>query len=386
MPDALTLQDLLVPIAFVLLGVVAGLVLERVVLRWLDRFAERTDWRADNVVVAALKGVPLFWGAAAGIYFATLAADAGSRFVETEERLLSVAVLWSVIVVVARALAGGVASYAGREGTLLPRTSLIPTLVRIGVYVVGVLLVLNELGISVTPLLTALGVGGLAVALALQDTLQNVFAGVYLIASRQLRPGDYVRLEGDDETEVEGTIADIHWRSTTLRTLLDNTVIVPNARMASAVVTNFALPERPVWVRVAGAVDYAEDPARVETLTLEVAEAVVREVFGAPADQPARLYFHTMGEFSLNFTVLVRAPRAMEQFELRHRFLKALLARYRAEGVRFPFPIREFEMELANEGFRSPRSPGVGPSSAAAPFSAPGPVGRTEGPERLPDS
>ena len=116
---------------------------------------------------------------------------------------------------------------------------------------------LNGLGLSITPMLTALGVGGLAVALALQDTLANLFAGVYITIAGQIRVGDYLRLDSGQE----GYVADIGWRSTRIRMLPNNLVLVPNAKLSQAIVTNYYLPDRELAVLVEVGVDYGSDLA-----------------------------------------------------------------------------------------------------------------------------
>ena len=94
------------------------------------------------------------------------------------------------------------------------------------VAILGLLVVLNGLGLSITPMLTALGVGGLAVALALQEPLANFFAGVFLTLAGQIRSGDYVKLDSGQE----GYVVDFSWRSTRLRMLANNLVVVPNSK------------------------------------------------------------------------------------------------------------------------------------------------------------
>src|SRR6266404_164685 len=94
--------------------------------------------------------------------------------------------------------------------------------------------------VAITPILTALGVGGLAVALALQDTLSNLFAGLHLLADKPIRVGDYVRLSAES---VEGYVVDVGWRSTRIRMLQNNVVVVPNKRVAESVITNYDLGE-----------------------------------------------------------------------------------------------------------------------------------------------
>ena len=96
-------------------------------------------------------------------------------------------------------------------------------------------MMLNAVGVSITPIITALGVGGLAMALALQDTLSNLFAGIHILAEHTIRIGDFIRLE----TGQEGYVEDISWRTTRIRMLPNNMVIVPNSKLAQSVVVNY---------------------------------------------------------------------------------------------------------------------------------------------------
>ena len=135
----------------------------------------------------------------------------------------------------------------------------------------------------------------LAVALALQDTLGNLFAGLQIVASKQIRPGDYLLLD----TTQEGTVVDIAWRTTTLRTQSDNMVIVPNAKLAQAIVTNYRLPAEPLSVLIEFGVSYEADLSRVEALAAEVATEVMAEL-------------HSLW----NTTTAIRICRALEDFNI----------------------------------------------------------------------
>ena len=344
--DAIPYYEILLPAAFIVGGFLIGYFLEKVVLPRLVSLADVTIWKADNVIFPAFRGIPVFWGGALGIYLATVFAAADPGLETRLNNLLVVALLWSVTIVAARIGAGLISIYAGRSGSFLPATSLIPGLIRLSIYITGLLIILQTLDVSITPVLTALGVGGLAVALALQDTLANVFAGVYLLAARQIKPGDYVRLESGEE----GYIADINWRSTSVRTILDTMVIVPNGKLASAIVTNFDLPGRDLLLRVPFGVEYDSDLEHVERVTLEVARETLLEVTGRPVHEEPRVFLQSFGEFSLNFIALLRARDYFDQYRVRHVFMKRLLQRYRAEGIAIPFPIREFQMQLSPEG------------------------------------
>jgi small-conductance mechanosensitive channel len=257
------------------------------------------------------------------------------------QKALLVAMIVSLTWASARFLVGLVNHYSARVGGPLLSTSMFANLTRIFIFIVGALIVLQSLGVSITPILTALGVGSLAVALALQDTLSNLFAGIHIIASRQVRPGDYVQLDSAQE----GYVTDITWRYTTIRALPNNMVIIPNSKLASAIVTNFYNPETQMAVRVSVGVSYASDLDRVEEISLAVARETMREVPGGIPDFEPVLRFHTFGESSIDFNVIMRCREFTDQFVIRHEFVKRLHRRYRAEGIEIPFPIRTVHLQ-----------------------------------------
>ncbi|HET6569428.1 MAG TPA: mechanosensitive ion channel family protein [Rhodothermales bacterium] len=339
----LTTPEILIPAACILFGILLGLFVEKFVLKRLHAVALRTLWRADNVLVVAFRGMPVVWGLIFGIYLAVQTTTADSKTEATLRTVLAVTLVWSITVVAARTAAGLIASYAHRDQTFLPPTSLIPNLVRILIYTVGLLIIIGRLGYAITPLLTALGVGGLAVALALQETLANVFAGLYLLAARQLNPGDWVLLD----TGNEGQIVDINWRSTAVRTIQDNLVIVPNSKVASSTVTNYSLPEREMLIRIPMGVDYGSDLDQVERVTREVARQVMQEISGPKAGlHEPTVEYQALGEFGVNFVVYLPVLAFMDQYAARHLFIKQILTRYRTENIHIPFPIKEFEMQI----------------------------------------
>jgi small-conductance mechanosensitive channel len=204
------------------------------------------------------------------------------------------------------------------------------------VSVLGGLVILNGLGLSITPMLTALGVGGLAVALALQEPLANFFAGLFITLAGQIRVGDYVVLDSGQE----GYVMDFSWRSTRLRMLANNLVVVPNSKLAQAILVNHHLPTRELAVLVEVGVDYGSDLLRVERVVTEIGRSVMQEVTGAVREFEPFIRYHTFGDSSINFTVILRAHEFVDQYLIRHEFIKRLHARFDREGIVIPFPIR----------------------------------------------
>jgi small-conductance mechanosensitive channel len=236
----------------------------------------------------------------------------------------------------ARVAADAVRAGARAHSGVSVSATIFVNIARVLVLSIGLLILLASLGVSITPLLTALGVGGLAVALALQDTLTNLFAGVHILASGKVRPGDFIQLDSGQE----GYVMDTNWRNTTIRQLPDNLVIVPNATLAAAIMTNYHRPEPATSVTVQVGVAYDSDLDHVELVTIDVGREVMREVDGAvPVREPV-IRYHTFGDSSINFSVLLRTSEVTRQYLIVHEFIKRLHRRYRIEGIDIPFPIR----------------------------------------------
>jgi small-conductance mechanosensitive channel len=242
----------------------------------------------------------------------------------------------SVTLALAALASQSVDMYGALISPALPVTSLTRNVAWTLVAVLGLLVILNGLGLSITPMLTALGVGGLAVALALQEPLANFVAGLFVTLAGQIRVGDYVTLDSGQE----GYVADFSWRSTRLRMLANNLIVVPNAKLAQAIVINHHLPSQDLAVLIDVGVDYASDLRHVERVVVEVARGVMHEVAGGvPAFEPF-IRFHTFGDSSINFTVILRAKEFVDQYLIKHEFVKRLHTCFNAEGIVIPFPIR----------------------------------------------
>lgn len=113
-------------------------------------------------------------------------------------------------------------------------------------FVIGALVLMGTLGISITPIIASLGITSLAVALALQPTLENFFSGVQLVMDKPIRVGDFIELESGEQ----GFVDKIGWRSTWIRMLPNNTVIMPNSALSKSKIINYFYPEKELSVPV----------------------------------------------------------------------------------------------------------------------------------------
>jgi small-conductance mechanosensitive channel len=313
-----------------------GYVVNAAFIGRLARLAHRSKGTWDDIIVAELKRRVPLWSLLIGAYIAlgywTLPLEL--RTVAT--RALFVCGAASVTLFSAAIVSRVVAAYGASITPTVPVTSLTQNVAWILVAVIGLLVVLNGLGVSITPMLTALGVGGLAVALALQEPLANLFAGLFVTLAGQVRIGDYIKLDSGEE----GYIVDFSWRSTRIRMLANNLILVPNSKLAQSIVINYHLPSQDLAVLVDVGVDYASDLAHVERVTIEVAKEVMREVNGGVPEFEPFTRYHTFGDSSINFSVILRGKEFVDQYLVKHEFVKRLHARYNKEGINIPFPIR----------------------------------------------
>jgi len=231
---------------------------------------------------------------------------------------------------------------ASRKATYLRTSSgIVQTAVRGVIILIAVLIVLETAGVSITPLVASLGVGSLAVALALQSPLANFFAGIQILADKPIEVGQYIRLDSGEE----GYVTNIGWRSTTIRALPNNLIVVPNSRIMDAIITNYHLPQRELSILVQVGVHYDSDLEHVERVTCEVAKEVLTGVPGGKKDFEPFIRYHTFGESSINFTVILRAEEFVDGYLLKHEFVKRLHKRFKEEGIVIPFPIRTLDIK-----------------------------------------
>lgn len=307
------------------------------------RFQGRANWDWAESLIEALAPALSIVIVAGGLALLDRTLPLTARTDHAFAVVLSGLVILALIVFLDRLSRDLLGRLAARSSAMRGALGLLQGGTRGIIIALGVLVFLGSIGISITPIVASLGIGSLAIALALQDTLANLFAGVYMIAEKPIEPGNFIKLEGGEE----GYITRVGWRSTHIRTLGDHAVVVPNAKLAGSVISNFSLPQDEIGVSVEVGVDYASDLEQVERVTLDVARAVMLEVAEANPHFAPRVRFHTFADSSINLTVWLGARDFRAGLLVRHEFIKRLHARYRAEHISLPFPTRVLDLTPA---------------------------------------
>jgi small-conductance mechanosensitive channel len=212
------------------------------------------------------------------------------------------------------------------------------------IFGIVIIIMLNQLGIRVETLIATLGIGGLAVALALQPTLSNFFSGMQMVLDRPLRIGDFVELDAGDR----GTVIDIGWRSTKIRTYMNNIVTIPNSKLSDSKITNFNTPSPEIGFAVECGVAYDSDLEGVERVSLEVAGDIMARYSGIKDFKPI-FRFREFGSSSINFKVVMRTKKLSDSYLATHEFIKALKKRFDREGIEIAFPQVDVHFDEQNK-------------------------------------
>ena len=321
------------------LSVILGILVERLFASKLHRLANNSAVEWDDILVEAMKGFVVLWFFLGGLAVVLKLVPLAPEPVKIIRQAIVVLAILSTVLFFTRLARKTIYTYVDRYVEV--PTSIFKNFAIFIIYLLGFLITLDYLGLSIVPLITTLGVGGLAVAMALQDSLSNLFSGLNILMTRKIRAGDYVRLD----TGQEGNITDITWRNTTIRALENNLVIVPNNKLGAAIVTNTHLPEKEMGLYLPVTVAFDNDLGLVEKVTIEVAREVLADPErSVPGFEPC-IRYSAFTELGVQFSVILRIREFSEQFRLKHEFFMRLHERYNAEGIKFAVPVRAVKVE-----------------------------------------
>lgn len=339
-------------------GEAAAIAAAALVLAWfvallsrqvVHAFTNSTETDLDDVIVDAVRGSLIAFVAVQGIYVGLLTLSYLDDHGGTIRRIWVAAMLLLVVIAARRLLVGLLNWYAERPGTegvpgfdarSLP---FLRRVLNVLVIAVGLLLILDAIGISISPLLAGLGIGGLAVALALQPLLSNLFASSYVITDSSVGVGDYIEVAGGPV----GIVEDIGWRATRIRTFDNNIVLIPNSALADSTLTNYDSADARADARVDCGIAYEEDLLHVEAVVLEELEHLRSNLGIVDTSRDPLFRYAEFGDSNINFFVKMRAITWADSFLLKHEMMKRIHTRLMADGIVINYPARRLMM--ANE-------------------------------------
>jgi len=331
------LNNIFLPAGVALVAIAVLLIFRGIAFKVLHKWAATTQSRVDDIAVDVFRLPSIYWCVAIGLYFGLAVSELDEKYIFYISKTIYVLVIFSITIAAANLAGRLFKSYIQHSNFPLPTTGLTYAILNGVILVTGFLVILTVLGISITPLITALGVGGLAVALALQPTLANLFAGIHIMMEQAIRVGDFIKLESGQE----GYVEDITWRTTRIRMLPNNMVVIPNGTLSQSIVTNYYLPEKRMSLLISVSVSYDSDPENVERILIEEAKNGVGEIPGLLGEpEPFVRFIPGFGESSLDFTLICQVGEFVDQYLAQHELRKRIFKRLRRENIEIPFPQR----------------------------------------------
>ncbi len=330
------IQSLGIFILSLVLTVVARLSLRFVLLK----LTQKTKSEVDDILIRAVKNVVTYLIPVIGLMLALTPLALQTSIPER--------ILFSFLVVLLMRAALNLVDDMSKwlEKTWLERTAstldegLLPLLrkvVKTGVAVLGLLIILGKWEVQIAPLLGALGVGGLAIALALNSSLSNIFAGIQLILDRSVNVGDKVQLESGET----GVLMDIGLRTTLMRTYDNEVISLPNSQLANARIKNYTKPDATIRVGVNFAVAYGSDVSEVKRVVLD-AISQLDDILPEPGPQ---VLFLNMSDFSLDMCGRVWVDDFNKQFARKLEMTELIYNTLKKSDIEIPFPTRTVYMK-----------------------------------------
>jgi len=198
--------------------------------------------------------------------------------------------------------------------------------------ILGLIFILHLLGVQIMPLVASLGIAGIAVAFALQNTLGNIFGGISLILDKSVKVDDVIKLDQD----TYGTVIDVGLRSTKIKTWSNEVIIIPNGKLADSRIQNYVLPDPSVRIELPFTVEYGSDVDKVKKIVL----AEINKLANVLKDPQPQVMFVEMGEFSLNFKAFFWISSYTERFETKEKANCLIYDALRRNKIGIPFPTR----------------------------------------------
>ena len=324
------------PILIVTCAIIFGYLFKRFFHSKLKKITKMSKWEGDDILLNSLESQVVLWSFLFSLFLVFRdipIKDEYSTFILIVIKILLIA---SVTHALAKLILGLFELWSKKQEGGFPSTTIFTNIVKITIYVIGLLIILDSVNISIAPMLTALGVGGLAVSLALKDTLSDVFAGLHILLSKKVQPGDFVSLDSGEM----GYIQNITWRNTKMLERTNNILHIPNTKLSSAIVKNYDSGDPSFSVKVFMGVDYNSDLEQVERVALEEANKLHSDMEETNKLSQPSFKFRGFGESSIDFAIYFRGNKYGDQNPIIHQFIKNIHKRFKKEKIQIPFPIR----------------------------------------------
>lgn len=332
--------DLIITIAtpiLIILGIVLlGIFAENRLKKLCQKFSSSERLSSFTPILRSFQGIIFIWSMAGAVAMAlpTIVLPASLNILI--QKILIAISLGTATLLASRLAVNTVQIYSLKNESTVPLTSLFEYLTKVLIFSIGFLIIIQSIGIQITALITAFGVGSLSIGLAFQNTLSNLISGVNIIASRKIRPGDYLQLNNGEE----GYVKDVELKYTVIKDIYNNVIVIPNSQLIDASFKNYSLEDESNIITVKVAVSYESDLEKVEQVTLEVAQYIIENVAGGNSGSEPFMRYENFDYFAINLLVYLPIKKYYDRFLITHEFIKKIRQVYQQENIQMAFPLK----------------------------------------------
>mgnify|MGYP006294585323 CR=1 FL=1 len=315
------------------------------IFRRVRRFADQTKTKIDDILVNMLNYPLNLFIVFTGLLIMQKILPLEGKAAVYLDYSMKIVLILIIIFLVDQFVKGLIKEYGRNSALQHLSQGAIQGVLRGIIFIIGGLILLDSLGVNISPLVASLGITSLAVALALQPTLSNLFSGLSISLDRSIRVGDLIELENGER----GHIEDIGWRASRIRLISDNLIVIPNSTLVNSVLKNYEAPESKTRIYVRCGVHYDSDLEKVEQVTLDLALQARKDVDAADDSFDPMFRYEEFAGSSINFCLVMRAKDYFARLELTHQLIKRIHRRFDEEEINIPFPIRTLDIPPKHE-------------------------------------
>lgn len=330
-----TVISIAIPLGIIACCFILGLILEKRLVNLCNKIQENSQLQPYTILLESFQNIVTIWLTLGGIGLALPSIELPNTFYVLATKILTSSFLASATVLASRLAVNLIRIYSTKNESTLPLTSLFEYLTKVLIFSAGFLIIIQSIGVEITALITAFGVGSLSIGLAFQNTLSNLISGVNIIVSRKIRPGDYIKLKQGEE----GYVVDVELKYTVIKDIFNNTIIIPNSQIIDASFKNYTLEDKEMLIPIKVGVSYDSDLEKVERVTLNVAKEIMANVKGGVPEFEPFMRYEKFDYFAINFTVYLKVQEYYDQLIITHEFIKKLTKIYALENIKMPFPL-----------------------------------------------
>jgi small-conductance mechanosensitive channel len=323
------------PLFIILIGIVSGIFFKKYIFGKIKTLTKNTSWKGDDIAINAINSVLVFWFFLGSLSFAIKNSVLSESYALLASNIVSAFLVISISFTLSKIIIGLLDLWSSSNSSV-PSTGIFKGLVNFSIFSLAIIYILQSFNVSIAPLITALGVGGLAVSLAMKDTLADLFGGLNLLISQTMKEGDYIELDNGHQ----GYIQNIGWRFTTLKERSNNIISIPNSVLSGSISKNYTKEDASFRVPIQIGVSYDSDLSHVEKVTLEVAKEIYSKLDCVDKSYDPTIRFREFGDSSINFFIYFQGKAFGDHNEILNEFIKRLHVRYKEENIEIPFPIR----------------------------------------------